>query len=486
MSTELSKTDIRVRMAPSPTGYLHIGTARTTLFNWLFARHTKGTFILRIEDTDTERSRPEYEQSLIEGLHWLGLEWDEGPDYIDGKPVSRGEFGPYRQSERKPIYRKYLEQLLAERKAYYCYCTREELEGERQSLSAAGLPPKYGGRCRALTEPPAGKVPQTIRFAVAEKELEFDDFIRGKTKFDAALFGDIVIAKDLETPLYNFAVVVDDHEMKISHVIRGEDHISNTPKQILLQAALGFQSPRYGHIPLILNADRSKLSKRTNKASLIEYREEGYLPEAMVNFLALLGWHPKNDREVLSAAELVEEFDLARVQKAGAIFNPEKLDWLNAQYLKKLSDADLACRAERYLAGRKASPELLRRIIAVQRERMVKLADIRMLSDFVFELPPYDGELLVWKKSDSHTTKAVLGDLRALLGGIGEKDWHRRDAMIGALDSLVARYDRGTVYWPLRVALSGLAASPDPMALADLLGREEGLRRLEIAVKKIS
>lgn len=486
MSTEPLKGDIRVRMAPSPTGYLHIGTARTTLFNWLFARHTNGTFILRIEDTDTERSSREFEQSLIEGLHWLGLEWDEGPDYIDGVSVSKGPFGPYRQSERKAIYRKYLEQLLAEKKAYFCYCTKEELEGERQSLSAAGLLPKYGGRCRALSEAPAGREASTIRFVVPEKEVEFSDLVRGKMKFDAALFGDIVIAKDLDSPLYNFAVVVDDFEMKISHVIRGEDHISNTPKQLLLQEALGFPSPQYGHIPLILNSDRSKLSKRTNKTSLIEYRDEGYLPQAMVNFLALLGWHPKDDREVLSIADIAKEFDLSRVQKAGAIFNLEKLNWLNAQYLKMFSDEDIALRARAYLADRNPSSELLKKIVSTQRERMVKLSDIRELSKFIFDLPEYDPAILVWKKSDAAATRAVLASLAEVLSDLSSSDWHRKEAVIAAIDGLVALHDRGTVYWPLRVALSGLAASPDPMALADILGKEEGLRRLEIARKKIS
>ncbi|MCL4437633.1 glutamate--tRNA ligase, partial [Patescibacteria group bacterium] len=315
--------EIRTRLAPSPTGPLHIGTARTALFNWLFAKQNKGKFILRIEDTDKERSKKEYEGQIIEGLKWLGLNWDEGP---------------YRQSERTEIYKKYLQKLLDEKKAYYCYCTKEELEAEKQEMSSRGLPPKYSGRCREFNPPaggpPAGKTPQLIRFKMPEKEVKFTDLIRGEVSFDSSLFGDIAIAKNLETPLYNFAVIIDDFEMKISHVIRGEDHLSNTPKQILIQDALGIPTPEYAHLPLILAPDRSKMSKRDIETSFLEYRENGYLPEAMLNFMVLMGWHPKEDKEIFSPEELIKEFDLSRVQKTGAVFNKEKLDWLNAFYIR--------------------------------------------------------------------------------------------------------------------------------------------------------
>ena len=320
-------------MAPSPTGPLHIGTARTTLFNWLFARGRDGTFILRIEDTDKERSKKEYEEELVEGLKWLGIEWDEFA----------------RQSERTDLYRKYLEKLLTSGDAYYCYCTKEELEGQRQAMLASGVPPKYSGHCRNLAKPPTGRKPEVIRFKVPEIKVEFKDMIRGKVAFDAALLGDQVIAKDLDTPLYNFAVVIDDNEMRITHVIRGEDHLSNTPKQILIFRALGFDEPIFAHIPLILNPDRSKMSKRFADTALTQYREAGYLPEAIVNFLALLGWHPKDDKEILSAEDLIAEFDLARVQKAGAIFNQEKLDWLNREHMKKMSDKELAAAARPFI-----------------------------------------------------------------------------------------------------------------------------------------
>ncbi|HUC31179.1 MAG TPA: glutamate--tRNA ligase, partial [Candidatus Paceibacterota bacterium] len=330
---------IRVRFAPSPTGPIHIGSVRTALFNWLFARKYGGTFILRIEDTDKERSEKKYDDELLQGLSWVGLDWDEGPQPIGtGDQLKlggeKGEYGPYRQSERTEIYKKYLNQLITSGDAYYCYCSKEDIEAQRQAMLAQGRPPKYSGHCRNIAAPPEGKSPEVIRFKVPEIKVEFKDLVRGKVVFDAALFGDMIIAKDLDTPLYNFAVVVDDELMKISHVIRAEDHLSNTPKQILMQRALGFAEPIYAHIPLILNADRSKMSKRFTDVALMNYRDRGYVPEAMINFLAFLGWHPKGDKEVLSRKELIAEFDIDRVQQSGAIFNEEKLDWLNREHIK--------------------------------------------------------------------------------------------------------------------------------------------------------
>ena len=294
------------------------------------------------------RSEKKHEAQIFAGLEWLGLIWDEGPvgKNQEVRSKEQGEYGPYRQSERTAIYKKYLEKLLAEKKAYYCYCSKEDLEAERQVLLAQGLPAKYSGHCRNLTSPPAGKNPNVIRFMTPETKVEFKDIIRGKVSFDAGLFGDIVIAKDLETPLYNFVVVVDDEEMKISHVIRGEDHISNTPKQILFQKALGFTEPEYAHLPLILNPDRSKMSKRFADTAVLDYKDRGYAPEAMINFLALLGWHPTHDKEIFSLEELVKEFDLKRVQKGGAIFNQEKLDWLQKEHMKQVPTDELVRRIE--------------------------------------------------------------------------------------------------------------------------------------------
>lgn len=470
---------VRVRFPPSPTGHWHLGGARTALFNWLFARANRGDFILRIEDTDRERSHRKYEEEIIEAMRWLGLDWDEGPD-------KGGPYAPYRQSERAHIYKEYLEKLLEKGSVYYCYCTKEELEAQKQAQLAEGLPPKYGGHCRTIKKPPQGKTPEVIRFKVPEVKVEFPDIIRGKVKFDAGLFGDIAIAKSLDAPLYNFAAVVDDYVMQISHVIRGEEHLSNTPKQILIQKALGFEEPVYAHLPLILAPDHSKLSKRSTEVSVLSYREEGYLPEAMVNFLALLGWHPKEDREILSLQELTELFELKRVQKAGAVFNQEKLDWLNQQYLKKLSVEDIAERLKPSLEekGIQAKKEVLHKIIAVERERMKTLGDFLELTKFFFQLPEYDVALLTWKTDSKEATKNVLERISSALEKVPENRFSKTSIAL-ALDVLINEYGKGTVLWPLRVALSGQTASPDPLEIGEILGREESLRRIEIARGKM-
>ena len=316
---------IRVRFAPSPTGPFHIGSARTALFNWLFAKANNGQFILRVEDTDKERSKPEHEEDIKMGLEWLGFTWDEF----------------YKQSERTEIYEKYLRELLDKNKLYYCFCSKEDLEAERQAMMSQGIQPKYSGKCSALESDEVEKrlsnrEDHVLRFRVPNDTISVKDVIRGMVKFDTTLMGDIIIAKDLNNPLYNFTVVVDDALMKITDVIRGEDHLSNTPKQVLIAEALGFESPRFAHLPIILNPDRSKMSKRFSDTALSDYINQGYLNQAMVNFLAYLGWHPKEDKEIMNIDELVKEFDLGRVQKGGAVFNAEKLEWLNSYYVSHL------------------------------------------------------------------------------------------------------------------------------------------------------
>ncbi len=464
--------EVRTRMAPSPTGPLHLGTVRTALFNWLFARHNNGKFILRIEDTDKERSKKEYESQIIEGLNWLGLNWDEGP---------------LRQSERTEIYKKYLQKLLDEKKAYYCYCSKEELEAEKQAMAAQGLPPKYGGHCRNLETPPAGRKAQLIRFKMPESKVEFADLIHGKISFDAALFGDIAIAKDLETPLYNFAVVIDDFEMKISHVIRGEDHISNTPKQILIQKALGLPTPKYAHLPLILSSDRSKMSKRLTETSFLEYREKGYLPEAMINFMALLGWHPQGNEEIFTVEKLIREFDLGRVQKTGAVFNAEKLDWLNARYVKNLDAETILSRlkprfGEKGFAG---SDDFVKKIINLEKERMKTLNDFFAASEFFFRLPDYRPDLLIWQKNSASRTKSILEETLSALGDVALEDFDKVKLPF-ILEDLTNKEGKGNVLWPLRAALSGAKASPDPFSIMEILGKEKTLERIKIAVGKLS
>lgn len=318
--------EVRTRFAPAPTGFLHIGSARTALFNYLFAKKNEGVFILRIEDTDKERSKPEYEKDIIDSLKWLGIEWDE----------------LYRQSERREIYAKYLKKLLDEDLAYHCFCSEEELEAQRDYFLSIGRPPIYNGKCKNLPKEIvkkylAEKKSSIIRFKVPAKKVEFEDLIRGKIEFDASLIGDFSIAKDLNNPLYNFACVIDDFEMRISHVIRGEDHLSNTPKQILIQEALGFPRPEYAHLPLILGPDRTKLSKRHGAVAISEYKKDGYLPETLINFMAFLGWNPGTEREIYSMASLIKEFSLERIQKGGAIFNIKRLDFLNSFYIRQRS-----------------------------------------------------------------------------------------------------------------------------------------------------
>jgi len=440
--------------------------------------------VLRIEDTDRDRSKKEYEQDIFEGLAWLGLTWDEGP--IPGAPTYRGSSGPYRQSERGATYKKYLELLLEEKRAYFCYCTKEELEAERQTMLGQGLPPKYGGHCRELRSRPPGKKPEVIRFKTPESRVEFKDVIRGKVEFDASTFGDIVIAKDLESPLYNFAAVVDDYEMRITHVIRGEDHISNTPKQILLQKALNFPDVIYAHLPLILNPDRTKLSKRYNEMSLLEYRKEGYLPAALVNFLALLGWHSEGDQEIFTLKELIREFDIKRVQKAGAAFNLEKLDWLNKEYLKNLSTDEIVDTLIPFLEAKRLGPsrEFLSKIVEVERSRMKNLNNFFEIAGFFFALPDYDPLLLVWQKEPASKTKVILKGILEIIDRIKSKTLSRT-VLAEALADLAEKEGRGPVFWPLRVAVSGQRASPDPLEIIETLGYEETRRRIETAIKKI-
>lgn len=445
--------NVRVRMAPSPTGNLHIGTARTALFNWLYAKKYGGTLVLRIEDTDTERSTPEFEKDIIEQLTWLGIEWQEGP---------------IRQSERLHIYEGYLRQLLANGHAYWCNCTKEDLEAKRKNMMEAGIAPKYDGHCRDKKVAEGSNA--VIRFIMPERVFSFTDLVRGKIEFNMALAGDIVIAKSLKSPLYNFAVVIDDHEMAITHVIRGEDGIPNTPKQLALQEALGFKHPHYGHIPLILDADRTKMSKRNSATALKEYADAGYLPEAMVNFLALLGWHPIDNRETFTTSELAEVFDIARVQKAGAVFSIDKLNWMNAHYIKNMSAATIAEKI-----GWEPTEKNIR-IIELLKSRAQTLNDFKNHGAIFFNLPEYEATLLTWKEMKPEEISTSLKRCEDAIG-IG------RSADIPAL---AEKYGKGETYWPLRVALSGQKESPSPIELLHALGREEALKRIEHALGKLS
>lgn len=510
---------VRVRIAPSPTGSLHIGTARTSLFNYLFAKSQEGVFIVRIEDTDRERSKPEYEKDIIEGLNWLGIGPDEGPDI-------GGTRGPYRQSKRKKIYQKYAEKLLAEDKAYYCFCSQEELKAQKEYQLSIGEAPRYSGKCANLPKETIDKnigekKNSIIRFRMPAKKVKFDDLIRGPVEFDAALIGDMVIARDIKNPLYNFACTIDDHEMEITHVIRGEDHISNTPKQILLQKALGFSQPLYAHLPLILGPDKSKLSKRHGATSISEYRQQGYLPETMTNSMAFLGWNPGTEREIFSLNSLVKEFSLEKVQKSGAVFNPKKLEFLNGFYIRQKSLEKLTELCLPYLvgegfleplfkeaqwppayggkeivpkfkiipAGQEITFEILQKIVSLYQERLKKLSQIPELVDFFFkEKLQYDKELLKWGDMPEKEVRVSLEKSAKVLSKVKPEDFSKgnlSEALLAEAETFAKKIkkegDRGYLLWPLRVALTGQKASAGPFEIAEILGKEKTLARIKEA-----
>jgi len=493
-------TDVRVRIAPSPTGPLHLGTARTALFNFLFARHVGGTFILRLEDTDQARSTLAYERDILAGLHWLGMEWDEGPAI--GEEPERGAYGPYRQMERLPRYAEAAERLLEADRAYFCYCTPDELEAERKRQEAARESPRYNGRCAHLT--PAeraafeaeGRRP-VVRFRIpAGRTVAFDDIVRGHVEIDTdALGGDLVIVRSDGTPLYHFTVAVDDAAMAITHVIRGEDHLSNTPKHILLFEALGVPVPRFGHLPLILNPDRTKMSKRKSQTAVADYRAQGFIPEAFVNYLAFLGWSTGTEEEVLSRAELIGRFDLAAVNSSGAVFDRNRLDWLNGQWIRRLQPDDLVDRLRPFVESEKAAGRIdrmpadaeLAALLPVIQERLPTLAAIGELIDYLFvdELV-VDPALIVPKRWDAATTAANVETARGVIAEVGRVSWEAEE-IEPPLRRLVEErgWKAGDLFMAIRVALTGKTATPPLFDVMVALGYERTLARLDRAIELV-
>jgi len=453
----MNNSQTKVRLAPSPTGFLHIGTGQSALYNWLCAKKLGGKFYLRIEDTDRERSTKEYEQSILDALNWLKLDWE-------GEVIH--------QSDRTQLYRTSLEKLLSEGKAFYCHHSVEELEAERQRQEFEKQPPRH--ECSHKNLPLGKEGGGIIRLSVDDKsdrKIIFDDVVRGPIEFKASLLGDFSIARTVSEPLYNFAAVVDDAEMEISHVIRGEDHISNTPKQILVYEALGKTPPLFAHLPLILGADRSKLSKRHGAVALIDYKKD-YLPEAIVNFLGGLGFTFSKD--VLSRDEMIQEFDLSKIHKSGAVFDTKKLNWINCQYIKRLSPDEF----------RKASgiQEVSDSAVPLITERLEKLSDAQEFS-YLWQEPVYEKELLKWKDSS-------LGDVAKSLGeslvAIEKLETITDESLRNELEALsVSIGNKGLVFWPLRAALSGKDKSPDPVQLAVVLGKDEVVKRVKKAIKKL-
>ncbi len=466
---------VRVRFAPSPTGYMHIGGARTTIFNYLFARHHGGDFILRIEDTDRVRSTKESEEAILRDLRWLGLSWDESVDV-------GGEYGPYRQSERMDIYRRYAEKLLEEGKAYKCYCTEEELEERRREAIKKGLPPKYDGRCRNLSEEERrrfeeeGRKP-SLRFKVDEEgpDIVVHDLIRGDVSFKRDVIGDFVIMRKDNTPTYNFACVIDDYLMKITHVIRGEEHLSNTPRQLLLYEALGFTPPLFAHVSMILGPDRTKLSKRHGDTSLEEYRRKGYLPEALFNYLALLGWSPGDDREILSKEELIGLFSLERVAKSPAIFDMGKLNWMNGIYIRKTPDEKLLDYLLPYfkeMGVDTSSTERLLLIVKALKDSLEVLSDIKEKGRVFFERPKLEKGII--KDEDVEILSLFIEEIPDDVNGNREK----------ALDFLKKYIKKtgkkaGKVLPPLRMALTGEKHGVELDWVVAILGKDECIERIK-------
>lgn len=460
---------VKTRLAPSPTGSLHVGTAHTALFNFLFARHFGGSFVIRVEDTDIERSKKEYEENILEGLAWLGITSDE--------PVTR-------QSERAEYYEALLKKLLSDGTIFYCTHSADELEAERQKLMAEGKSPHH--KCSYRN---AGLDSGVLRIKNDTAEpIVFSDVVRGDISFDPVTFGDFVIAKNISSPLYNFAVAVDDHDMGITNVIRGEDHIANTPKQIMIQRLLGFAAPLYAHIPLLLGTDRSKLSKRHGATSVSEYRDQGYLSDALFNFLALLGWNPGTDQEIFSREELVAAFSLDRVQRSGAIFDTTKLDWMNSEYIKKVSSHDLIPLVTPFLSTledtyeKKTDENYMASVIAVEQSRMKKLSDISDKIDYFFHTPAYDIGLLTWKSQSTEETSRALEDARNLIDSWNVTEMTKEDIERILLEKAGAYTDRGSFLWPLRVALSGKKNSPGPFEIISVLGKVNSLRHIDHAL----
>lgn len=460
-------SEVRTRFAPSPTGYLHIGGARTALFNWLFARHHGGKFILRIEDTDVARSRQEYLAAILDGLSWLGLDWDEGP---------------YFQSQRMQLYREHGERLLCEGKAYRCYCTPGELEERRQRALGEGRKPKYDGRCRERQEQPAG-LAHAIRFKSPQAGVTIvDDLIKGRVTFDNEELDDLIILRSDDTPTYNFTVVVDDVLMGITHVVRGDDHLNNTPRQILLYEALGYPVPTFAHLPLTLGQDRTRLSKRHGATSVTAYQEMGYLPHALVNYLARLGWS-YGDQEIFSQRELIEKFSLENVGKSAGVFNPEKLLWLDAHYIKEGDPTEVAQMLIPFLRQRGVETELDDRLIKVVRTlqpRAKTMVEMAEAAEFYFrEDIAYDekGARKFLRPELAPFLVSLIEDLAAR-EGFTEAELETLFQHLTAQKGLkLTQAAQG-----VRVAITGRTVSPGLFEVMEILGREQVIKRLEKAL----
>jgi len=486
---------VRVRFAPSPTGYLHIGGLRTALYNFLYAKKHKGDYFLRIEDTDQKRVVPGAIKKLIDSLDWAGLKHNEGVFVNEkGDIYEKGEYKPYIQSKRLEIYKKYAHELVEKKKAYYCFCTPERLDSLRAVQKKARLAPAYDKLClkEILREEAEKKIANgekcVIRFDVPETgETEFEDVVRGKVKFTNKNLDDFVILKSDGYPTYHLAHVVDDHLMKTTLVLRGEEWLSSTPKHLLLYQAFDWNPPQYGHLCVILNKNtKKKLSKRDGDVSVGDFMKKGYLPEAVVNFIALLGWNPKTEQEFFTLEELIEEFDISKLNKSGAIFDRDKLDWMNSIYLRKKEDWELIEPSRPYLEEdeEKLSDEYIEKIVAVEKERIKKLSDIAENKEVYLKKPTYEKDLLKWKDMDNNNLAISLKKALDIISSVEESKWtleNLKNKLLAAADP----ENRGELLWPLRVALTGKEKSPSPWEVAWAVGKRETLFRIQKAIEKI-
>jgi len=483
---------IRVRFAPSPTGDLHIGGARTALFNWLYARHYKGTFILRIEDTDQVRSTDEAINVILESMKWLGLDWDEGPE-------KGGEYGPYYQMQRLQLYQKYAEQLLKDQKAYYCYCSREELAESKKEQSKENKSLKYNRHCLNLSKEDKirykleGRKP-VIRLKIPAREIAFNDLLRGKVTFDGGLLSDFVIMKSDGIPTYNYAVVIDDILMKITDVMRGDDHISNTPKQIVMYEALGFDVPKFAHIPMIMGQDRTRLSKRHGAASVMEYEKMGYTPEAVVNYIAHLGWSPGDEREIFSKDALIKEFNLDKISKHAAVFSMEKLNWFNGEYLKNMSIDSIIkiflpfLKEANYIESEEsispAKNDYIKEVIKLLQGRIKNISQFIDYADYFFM-----DEINIEPQAFTNVLnkEGVPGILQALKERLSTLKCWDGESIENAVREVASslQIKGGQIIHPTRVSLSGKKVGPGLFELMVVLGQSKTVKRLKEAIEKI-
>jgi len=493
-SETIENKEIRVRFAPSPTGSIHIGNLRTALFAWLYARNQKGSFLLRLEDTDQKRFETSASRKIFETLKWVEMDIDEGL-YLnkENEIKQKGDFGPYVQSERLDIYKKYIKKLLENNQAYYCFCTSERLKKVKEAQQQQRIPPMYDKKCRNLESQEIEKKIKNgekyvIRMKVPEnKTIKFNDKVFGDISVETNTIDDQILIKADNFPTYHFAVVVDDHLMKISHIFRGEEWIPSTPKHILLYKFFGWKAPKFVHLPNVLGENKKKLSKRQGDISVEDFKSKGYLQEALINFLALLGWNPKSNQEVMSRKELIEKFSISGLHRAGAIFNYEKLDWINGQYLKNKSEEEIYIGCNPYLNQYLKNNKLeknsnkLARIISVEKVRIKKFSDITENLDIYLKEIDYPSDLLKWKDMNSTDLKKAL---ERVLEIVSRSDLSDLEIFQKTILASVGEA-RGEHLWPLRVALSGQERSASPFELAWILGKKETLKRIESAIVKI-